>query len=201
MAKFINEIGELLDSCRAREVLMEVLCQSAQLVIGYQINQSPDLNNVGSEDSGEPPVLRYTVDSELHDYEPDRITAVLTVMSNAVDLLFYPVDTICWLASHKVFDVKKQKTWRFVNSLLSMVSAYLNVVRISRIFLQDGYKLSHFDVVSLAHFSFDLLHNICSLPRSYLWGMKHSSLYLGVIGTVSAGLGICQILTKRRLTK
>ncbi|EDV58113.1 uncharacterized protein LOC6542511 [Drosophila erecta] len=198
MAKVINEISELIESCRGREVLMEALCQSAKLVAGYQMKRRPDLShqcfNVCSEDSGEPPVLHYTLDCGLDDCEPDRITAVLAVMSNAVDLLFYPVDTIFWLAKHKVSDVRKQDSWRYVNSLLCMLSVYLHVVRTSRTFL----KLSHQDVLSLARFSVDLLHTICILPKGYLWGMKHSSLYLGAI---SAGLGICQILTETRLTK
>ncbi|XP_043640562.1 uncharacterized protein LOC122611497 isoform X1 [Drosophila teissieri] len=189
MAKLINDISKLIDSCRGRMVLMEALCQAAKLVAGYQIKQC---SNVCLENSGEPPVLQYTLDCELNDYEPDRITAVLVVMSNAVDLLFYPVDKLLWLAKH----VRKQESWRYVNSLLCMLSVYLNVVRSSRTFSLKGYKLSYLNVLSLARLLVDLVHTICFVTRGNLWSIKHSFLYMIAFGTVSTGLGMCQILTE-----
>ncbi|XP_044312590.1 peroxisomal membrane protein 11C-like [Drosophila rhopaloa] len=212
MGKFTSQICGLIDSYGGRDVLMEALCQSAKLVAGYQAKRNPDLAQrcatVSSKISAarstlrlidDLPVIQYTLEYGLGDDEPDRITAVLGVMSNAVDVLFYPIETICWLAEHKVLDVRNKAVWSYVRSIFSVLSAYLSLVRTLRTFSQNQDKLNRQDAVSLARISLDLIHAVSILPRGYLWGGKLSTLQLGAIGTLSAGLGIYQILASRKL--
>lgn len=55
--------------------------------------------------------------------------AALGVTGNIVDLLFYPVEKICWLAEHKILDVKDPSKWDFLNSMLWSISIYVNLMR------------------------------------------------------------------------
>ncbi|XP_065719234.2 peroxisomal membrane protein 11C [Drosophila suzukii] len=213
MTKFINEVCGLIDSYAGRDVLMEALCQGAKLVAGYQAKRNPDLSQrcatVSSKISGaqatlrligDLPVIQYTLEYGLGDCEPDRITAVLGVMSNAVDLLFYPIETICWLAEHRVLDVKNRARWSYANSIFCVLSVYLNLVRTLRNFSLNRNQMNRQDVVSFARISLDLVHAVSILPSGYLWGGKMSTLQIGAIGTLSAALGIYQILGRKRMT-
>ncbi|XP_017053974.1 peroxisomal membrane protein 11C [Drosophila ficusphila] len=203
MAKLMNEICGLIDSYGGRDVLMEALCQSAKLLAGYQANRNPDLSQrcatVSSKISGaratfrlfeDLPVFQYTLQYGLGEDEPDRITAVLGVMSNAVDLHFYPIETICWLAEHKVLDVGNRKAWSYINSMFCVLAVQLNLVRTLRTFSLNRETLNRQYVMSLARVSLDLVHAISTLPRGCLWGGKMSTLQVGAIGTLSAGIGI-----------
>ncbi|XP_043948158.1 peroxisomal membrane protein 11C [Drosophila biarmipes] len=211
---FINEVCGLIGSYGGRDVLMEALCQGAKLAAGYQAKRNPDLSQrcatVSSKISGaqatlrlieDLPVIQYTLDYGLGECEPDRITAVLGVMSNAVDLLFYPIETICWLAENRVLDVRNRTAWSYANSIFCVLSVYLNLVRTLRTFSLKRNQLSRQDAVSLARISLDLVHAVGILPRGYLWGGKMSTLQIGAIGTLSAALGIYQVLARKRLTK
>ncbi|KAH8291517.1 hypothetical protein KR054_012304 [Drosophila jambulina] len=212
--QLISEICGLIDSYGGRDTLMEALCCSAKLVAGLQANRNPDLAQrcatVSSKISGaratlrlidDLPVFQYSLEYGLGEGEPDRFTAVLGVMSNAVDLLFYPIETICWLAEHKVLDLRRKDAWNYANSLFCALSAYLNLVRTLRRFSLHRDSLNRQDLVSVARISLDLLQAVGSLPRGNLWGGKLSTFQMGAIGTLSAGLGIYQILAARRLNK
>ncbi|KAI8036996.1 peroxisomal membrane protein 11C [Drosophila gunungcola] len=212
MSKFVSEICGLIDSYGGRDVLMEALCQSAKLVTGYHAKRNSALaqkcDTISSKISGarstlrlidDLPVVQYTLEYGLGEGEPDRITALLAVMSNAVDVIFYPIEIICWLAKNKVLDLRNKKTWSYVSFIFSVLSVYLNLVRTLRTFSKNRDKLNRQDVVSFARISLDLVHAISILPRGYLWSGKLSTLQLGAIGILSVGLGIYQILAKKRL--
>ncbi|XP_017077801.1 peroxisomal membrane protein 11C [Drosophila eugracilis] len=214
MAKFISEICGLIDSYGGRELLMEALCQSTKLVAGYHANKNPVLSQrcatVSSKIAGakatlrlidDLPVFQYTLNYGLGECEPDRMTALLGVMSNVVDVIFYPIETICWLAEHKVFDVRNKDTWRYVKTIVCVISVYLNLVRTLRSFSLNRGNLNRQDVVTLARISLELVHAISILPIGYLWSGKLSTFQSGFIGTLSAVLGIYQILAKGRLAK
>ncbi|XP_017006073.1 peroxisomal membrane protein 11C [Drosophila takahashii] len=214
MPTFMNEVCVLIDSYGGRDVLMEALCQSAKLVAGYHAKRNPELSRrcatVSSKISGakatlrlidDLPVFQYTLEYGLGDCEPDRITALLVVMSNAVDLLFYPIEIICWLAEHKVLDVRSRDYWSYANSMFCVVSVYLSLARTLRTFSLNRNTPNRQDVASFARISLDLVHAISTLPSGYLWGGKMSTFQIGAIGTLSAGLGIYEILVRRRLAK
>ncbi|KAH8401616.1 hypothetical protein KR009_006786 [Drosophila setifemur] len=211
---FVNEFYALINSYGGRDTLMEALGCGAKLVAGFQANRNPDLAEkfvtVSSKISGaratmrlidDLPVIQYSLEYGLGENEPDRITALLGVMSNAVDLLFYPIETVCWLAEHKILDVRNRNAWSYLNSIFCVLSAYLNLVRTMRRFSLNREKLNRQDVVSIARLSLDCIHAVSTLPRGYLWGGRLSTLQVGAIGTLSAGLGIYQILANRKLKK
>ena len=55
--------------------------------------------------------------------------AVMGVAANIVDLLYYPIEKICWLSEHKVVDVKNAEMWDNLNSIFWVLSVYLNLMR------------------------------------------------------------------------
>ena len=62
-------------------------------------------------------------------------------------------------------------------------------------------KKQRIDMVSILRLSLDFMHAVSTLPNGYLWGGKLSTFQVGAIGTLSAALGIYQIIAKRRLNK
>ncbi|KAH8287976.1 hypothetical protein KR018_006745 [Drosophila ironensis] len=210
---FVREFCALIDSQGGRDTLMEALCCGAKLVAGYQASRNPGLAQrcatASSKISGaratmrlidDLPAIQYSLEYGLGENEEDRTTAVLGVMSNVVDLLFYPIETICWLAEHKIIDVRSKSTWSYLNSVFSVLSAYLSLVKTMRRLSLSRGKLNRQDVVSIARLSLDCIHAVSTLPRGYLWGGRLSTFQVGAIGTLSAGLGIYQIIAHRKVT-
>jgi len=121
---------------------MKALCYSAKLVAGYHAKRNPDLAKryatASSKISGaratlrlidDIPMIQYALEYGLGENEPDRIMAVLGVTANIVDLLYYPIEKVCWLAEHKIVDVKNADSWDNVNSIFWVLSVYLNLMR------------------------------------------------------------------------
>lgn len=57
------------------------------------------------------------------------------------------------------------------------------------------------ELISVVRLSLDLLQAGSTLPRGYLWGGKLDTWHVGLIGTVSAFIGIYQMITKKHLAK
>lgn len=57
------------------------------------------------------------------------------------------------------------------------------------------------ELISVVRLSLDLLQAGSTLPRGYLWGGKLESWHVGLIGSVSAFIGIYQIVAKKQLAK
>ncbi|XP_030370644.1 peroxisomal membrane protein 11C [Scaptodrosophila lebanonensis] len=231
--KFAKEFCDIIDSYGGRDKVMKVLCYSAKLVAGYHAKRNPDLAKryaiASSKISGaratlrlidDIPMIQYALEYGLGENEPDRIMAILGVTANIVDLLYYPIEKICWLSEHKIVNVKHADSWDNVNSIFWVLSVYLNLMRTMRNFslnqdkLNRSHKLSdpssidskalgkhRLEMLSIVRLSLDLLHAVSTLPKGYLWGGKLSTFQVGAIGTMSAGLGIYQIFAKRRLNK
>ncbi|XP_033245963.1 peroxisomal membrane protein 11C isoform X1 [Drosophila miranda] len=228
--------GKQLTRCQIKKIIrcerkvMKALCYSAKLVAGYHAKRNPDLAKryatASSKISGaratlrlidDIPMIQYALEYGLGENEPDRVMAVLGVTANIVDLMYYPIEKVCWLAEHKIVDVKNADRWDNVNSIFWVLSVYLNLMRTMRNFSLNQEKLScnpklsdidatvlakhRLELVSIARISLDFVHAVSTLPGGYLWGGKLTTFQVGAIGTLSAGLGIYQIFAKRRLNK
>ncbi|XP_026831589.1 peroxisomal membrane protein 11C isoform X2 [Drosophila erecta] len=228
--------GKPLTRCQIKRIIryerkvMKALCYSAKLVAGYHAKRNPDLAKryatASSRISGaratlrlidDIPMIQYALEYGLGENEPDRVMQVLGVTANIVDLLYYPIEKVCWLAEHKIVDVKNADNWDNVNSIFWVLSVYLNLMRTMRNFSLNQEKLNRtknineldvktltkhrLEMVSIVRISLDFVHAVSTLPKGYLWGGKLSTLQVGAIGTLSAGLGIYQIFAKRRLNK
>ncbi|EDW80527.2 uncharacterized protein Dwil_GK11520 [Drosophila willistoni] len=232
-SKFVIEFCDIIDSYGGRDKVMKALCYSAKLVAGYHAKRNPELAKryaiASSKISGaratlrlidDIPMIQYALEYGLGENEPDKIMAILGVTANIVDLLYYPIEKICWLSEHKIVDVKHADGWDNLNSIFWVLSVYLNLMRTMRNFTLNQEKLnrSHklcdpnsidtkslakhrLELMSIVRISLDFVHAVSTLPKGYLWGGKLTTFQVGAIGTLSAGLGIYQIFAKRRLNK
>ncbi|XP_053946333.1 peroxisomal membrane protein 11C [Anastrepha obliqua] len=229
--KLVNEFCEIIDTYGGRDKVMKALCYSAKLIAGYHSSRNPELAKryaiTSSRISGaratlrlidDIPMIQYALEYGLGTAEPDRLMAVLGVSANIVDLLFYPVEKICWLSEHNIIDVKNADAWDVLNSSFWVLSVYLNLMRTLRSYSLNQQKFnevnvanSHVDekvlkkhrleLLSVLRLSLDFAHAVSTLPKGYLWGGKLSTFQVGAIGTLSAGIGIYQLFAKRRLNK
>ncbi|KAH8382676.1 hypothetical protein KR009_004814 [Drosophila setifemur] len=141
--------GTTLTRCQIKRIIryerkvMKALCYSAKLVAGYHAKRNPDLAKryatASSKISGaratlrlidDIPMIQYALEYGLGENEPDRVMAVLGVTANIVDLIYYPIEKVCWLAEHKIVDVKNADSWDNVNSIFWVLSVYLNLMRL-----------------------------------------------------------------------
>ncbi|XP_067629198.1 peroxisomal membrane protein 11C [Eurosta solidaginis] len=229
--KFVNEFCEIIDSYGGRDKVMKALCYSAKLIAGYHATRNPDLAKryaiTSSRISGaratlrlidDIPMIQYALEYGLGAQEPDRLMAVLGVTANVVDLLYYPVEKICWLSEHNIVDVKNADAWDVLNSTLWVLSVYLNLMRTLRNFTLNQQKVNaaqvansqidnkllkkhRLELLSVLRLTLDFTHAVSTLPKGYLWGSKLSTFQVGAIGTLSAAIGIYQIFAKRRLNE
>jgi peroxin-11C len=75
------------------------------------------------------PMIQYSMDYGFGEKEPDRIMAMIGVLTNAVDHVYYPVDKICWMIEQKIINSKNSSKWDTLNSLLWVASIYLNLMK------------------------------------------------------------------------
>lgn len=66
--------------------------------------------------------------------------------------------------------------------------------------LQLGVK-QNLELVSVVRLSLDLLQAGSTLPKGYLWGGRLETWHVGLIGSVSAFIGLYQIVVKRNIAK
>ncbi|XP_075147832.1 peroxisomal biogenesis factor 11c [Haematobia irritans] len=230
--KYLNEFCDIIDTYGGRDKVMKALCYGAKLIAGYYADRQPELAKryaiASSRISGaratlrlidDIPMIQYALEYGLGEGETDRIMAILGVTANIVDLLYYPVEKICWLAEHKIVDVKNVDFWDNVNTVFWVVGVYLNLMRNIRSFglnqkkinrLKDSkqnpdmelqLKKHRLDMLTLVRLSIDFIHAGSYLPKGYLWGGKLSTFQIGAVGTASAAIGLYQIFAKRRLNK
>ncbi|KAM7362693.1 peroxisomal biogenesis factor 11c isoform 2-T2 [Cochliomyia hominivorax] len=212
--------------------VMKALCYGTKLIAGYYADRQPELAKryaiASSRISGaratlrlidDIPMIQYALEYGWGQNENDRTMAVLGVIANIVDLLYYPVEKLCWLSEHKIIDLKNADYWDNVNTVFWVLGVYLNLMRTLRNFGINQQKINkikdpkktpedelkikkqRLEILSLIRLSLDFIHAASYLPKGYLWGGKLSTFQIGAVGTLSAGIGIYQIFAKRRLNK
>jgi peroxin-11C len=75
------------------------------------------------------PMIQYSLDYGFGEKEPDRIMAMIGVITNVIDHFYYPVDKICWAIEAKILSVKSPDKWDAVNSVFWATSIYLNLMK------------------------------------------------------------------------
>uniref|UniRef100_T1PIY6 Peroxisomal biogenesis factor 11 (PEX11) n=1 Tax=Musca domestica TaxID=7370 RepID=T1PIY6_MUSDO len=230
--KYLNEFCDIIDTYGGRDKVMKALCYGSKLIAGYYGDRKPELAKryaiASSRISGaratlrlidDIPMIQYALEYGFGQGESDSIMAVLGVAANFVDLLYYPVEKICWLSEHKIVEIKNPDYWDNVNTIFWVVGVYLNLMRNIRSFGLNQQKINNIretkdnpdvekmlkkhriEILTLIRLSLDFVHAGSYLPKGYLWGGKLSTFQIGAIGTASAAIGIYQIFAKRRLNK
>lgn len=154
---------------------MKALCYSAKLVAGYHASRNPELAKryaiTSSRISGaratlrlidDIPMIQYALEYGFGSQEQDRLMAVLGVTANLVDLLYYPIEKICWLSEHNILDVKNADAWDVLNSTFWALSVYLNLMRyveMTNLFLIASFNCSFYFYIFFVKFTFRTLRN------------------------------------------
>ncbi|XP_037037258.1 peroxisomal membrane protein 11C [Bradysia coprophila] len=167
------------------------------------------------------PMLKYTLEYGWGQKEPDRAMSVLGVIANFVDHLYYPIEKICWLIEHKLLNVTNPTKWDTLSSVFWVSSIYLNLMRTMRmVALIEHHKQcvssqksdssaameklinnQRMEVISVIRLSLDLIQAGSTLPKGYLWGGKLETWHVGLVGTLSAFIGIYQYFAKKKMAK
>ncbi|KAI8131048.1 hypothetical protein FF38_11866 [Lucilia cuprina] len=230
--KILNEFCDIIDTYGGRDKVMKALCYGSKLIAGYYSDRKPELAKryaiASSRISGaratlrlidDIPMIQYAMEYGWGQNESDRTMAVLGVTANIIDLLYYPVEKLCWLSEHNIINLKNADYWDNVNTVFWVLGVYLNLMRTLRNFGINQQKINlikdpkkspedelkikkqRLEILSLIRLSLDFVHAASYLPKGYLWGGKLSTFQIGAVGTLSAGIGIYQIFAKRRLNK
>lgn len=56
------------------------------------------------------------------------------------------------------------------------------------------------EIVSVIRLSLDLIQAGSTLPKGYLWGGKLETWHVGLVGSMSAFIGIYQYFAKKKMT-
>ncbi|XP_055383175.1 peroxisomal membrane protein 11C, partial [Condylostylus longicornis] len=228
----MDEFCDMINTYGGRDKVMKILCYSAKLISGVQIKNNPEMSRkfaiISSKISGaratlrlidDVPTLQYIMEYGLGEHEHDKTMAALGVLSNIVDLFYYPVEKMCWLIEHKVLNVKNPDKWDVISSTFWVSSIWLNLVRTLRnisnmedhfICMKKNDKnaeelLEKFmikqkmEILSALRLSLDFTYAVNTLPKGYLWGGKLEVWQAGLIGTLSSVIGIYQYIKKKKM--
>jgi len=167
------------------------------------------------------PMLKHSLAYGLGEKEPDRAMSVLGVVANIVDHIYYPVEKICWLIEHKLMNVTNPTKWDTLSSIFWVSSIYLNLMRTMRmVALMENHKNciskqsvdsstameklinnQRMEMISVIRLSLDLIQAGSTLPKGYLWGGKLETWHVGLVGSMSAFIGIYQYFAKKKMPK
>lgn len=154
------------------------------------------------------PMLRYSLAYGRGSKESDTFLRFLSVLTNVVDQLYYPVEHIAWAADKKFLSFKSSNWWT-CGTVLWGLSLYINIARSMRIIaaLQKqtrGLKdLSLHEAIvkqqleqllSALKCTADLAIAIHFLPFDFLWARKLSSAQVGLCGLASSLLGLILLM-------
>lgn len=75
------------------------------------------------------PMIRYSMEYGLGEKEPDKIMAIIGVLTNIIDHIYYPIDKICFALDANILKWEKREKWDFINSVLWASSIYMNLMK------------------------------------------------------------------------
>lgn len=234
---------DLIASHSGRDKLMKLLCYTAKALSNpnsaIKIDTAKKFYIFSSRISqaratlrlvDDLPTILYALEYGLGRHEKTRFDAVLGVLTNLVDVLFFPVDKMCWLSDHKILhlDEATKSKWDVINSVFWSLSVFLNLSKVLRDYhekhltagggLQAVFKKEStvndvemlrrkyeqqriMESITVLRMSLDLVHAVSSLPKGYFWGSEIKSWKVGVIGSLSGLLGIYQYVVKLKKSK
>ncbi|XP_067824573.1 peroxisomal membrane protein 11C [Heptranchias perlo] len=159
----------------------------------------------------------YSREYGLGTTEEDAIVRLLSITVNLADQLYYPCEHLAWAADYKILSIKSDKWWTLSNSLWA-VSLALGALRSFRVvqLLQrrlrgsqnEGYVGSkesnslsrrtyrirmRAEVLNIVSSLADLANAVHWMPPGFLWAGKFPEWLVGLMGTVSSAIGLCQM--------
>ncbi|KAK3920345.1 Peroxisomal membrane protein 11C [Frankliniella fusca] len=221
----LDRLDEYLDTYSGRDKLLKALCYSLKFATRFY--ESPktvhDLKLVSSEISNcrtilrfldYVPVFKYVLTYKFGKNEKDKYLKLIGRISCILDVIFYPLEQVAWLAERKIIKVNPEP-WDNASTVCWVVSLYLGLMKALRsLSLLEQHKkclkttdadvrlpmervlIQQRGLLLLAiRTSCDLVYAIHYLPEGFLWSSKLETWQVGALGMVSAGIGIFQSLS------
>lgn len=61
--------------------------------------------------------------------ENDKLMASLGVITNVIDILYYPIEKVAWLAEHRLISGYNVEPWDTASSIFWSASIYLTLMK------------------------------------------------------------------------
>ncbi|CAB0038791.1 unnamed protein product [Trichogramma brassicae] len=197
-------VSDYLDSYEGRDKFLRTLSYAAKMASGFPTsNDTADkFKKFGSKMSGARVILRLLDDiPNIHSVmtygtgqkEPDWLIRTIELIKITVDLLYSPVEHICWAGENNLVSIDIEKwgnatTWFWIGSL------YLSLLKTLR-----KYKLLKKQEMNFCKKEIDPRFELCnklSAQRDIVGG-KFSAFQVGALGTISSLIGVYQALTRK----
>ncbi|XP_046436593.1 peroxisomal membrane protein 11C isoform X4 [Neodiprion fabricii] len=227
----IATVIEVLESYHGRDKVLRLLTYLGKLTSGIASSKNVAIKSqiFSNQISGcrvmlrlldDIPMLHHVVSYGLGKAEPDWVIRWANLLKNLLDVIFSPIEHICWAGECKILSVNVASldlvtTWCWVISLyLSLVKSLRKVIQLEKqkVCLQQsesniGLASRILDVqqrdesLSCLRLILDLSYAVNYLPSGVLWGGKLKTWHVGVFGTVSSLIVLYQMFSKRTVSK
>merc|ERR1711892_108065 len=207
-------VSTVLTSSAGRDKVARLLSYSCHLASGSKllpVSLSVRLSRLAGQLSvwratrrlaDSPLMLRHLYQTGWGGGEEDWLTRWLQIVTNLVDLLYYPVEHIAWAGEHKILPVTPDIWWSQANCLWA-ISLYLNIgsairkVYVLRMKIQGHgkyskdrarsiEKLEKVQYINIIQAGCDLINAIHWLPAGHLWAGRLSQGRVGLNGFISS---------------
>ncbi|XP_057326685.1 peroxisomal membrane protein 11C [Microplitis mediator] len=220
-------ISDYLESYEGRDKLLRTLSYAAKLatVIPRSEDDRKKLKIFGSQMSNcrvilrlldDIPTLNYAFKYDWTNKATDPYIKWLEMIEIIVDVIYSPVETICWAGEHQLVNVDVDK-WDTMSTWFWIMSLYISLMTSLRKYKlllkqkdtslknKSGNKAEekalrhkmYNETLVCIRMLLDMSYAISYLPNGTLWGGKLSTWQVGALGTVSSLIGLYQSLRKR----
>ncbi|KAK9693133.1 Peroxisomal biogenesis factor 11 (PEX11) [Popillia japonica] len=218
MSKFpvLDEICNVLETYKGRDKFLRTICYSTKLISGLTSDPllAKRMQNVSSQMSAarlilrlldDLPMLKYAMEYGFGEEENDKLMASLGVITNVIDILYYPIEKVAWLAEHRLISGYNVEPWDTASSIFWSASIYLTLMKTLRyvlilqqhktcadlsadkqIGLEKLIARQRYEILTCIRMSLDFIHAVNTLPPGFLWSSKLKTWHVGFIATFSS---------------
>lgn len=219
-------VSNYLETYSGRDKMLRTLSYAAKLLTVCTSSEMTEkkLKTFGSQMSecrvmlrllDDIPTLNYAMTYGWGKKEPDWLTRWSQVIQNVVDVIYAPVEHICWAGQHNIVSINNDKwdlatTWFWIFSLhLSLLKSLRLIQKLqehktklgkgdsnARKTLKEINKRQQSALLACTRFVLDISYAISYLPPGTLWGGRLKTWHVGALGTISSLIGLYQALCK-----
>lgn len=222
-------ISDYLDTYAGRDKFLRTLSYMAKLATVATTNKEAEVKCkiVSSQLSGcrvilrlldDIPMLHYAMSYEWGRREPDRLIRWVELLQIAVDIVFNPVEHICWAGEHKIVKINTE-SWDNATTWFWIVSLHLSLIKSLRKINKSGIHMKKKiskntksfknglpvatwnELITCTRLILDISYAVSYLPPGVLWGGRFKTWHVGALGTVSSLIGLYQALSKQAKSK
>lgn len=220
----LEKTTKFLETYRGRDKILRTLSYVSKFAAGVAKDpkRAAQYDNFSSQLSAcraalrlldDVPMIAYVFEYGLGRKEKDPYIQAINVVSNVVDLLFYPVDHMSWAIDHQVI-VSNDSRWGTASTVCWIISLYLSILKATRqlhTITEEKLQLKGDEEVvrettkelnqqqknlllNTLKYSADIIFAIHYLPDGILWSGRLKKWHVGALGSFSSLVGLYQVL-------